>query len=194
MGRIGLKSGSYPLSSAEETVAFGILAARSLSENEILALSGDLGAGKTTFVQGLAKGLGILEPIQSPTFVFLNLYENLAHFDLYRLKNSSDFLNLGFDEYFGKKICAIEWSDRIPTLLPSETIYIHFAYAVHCRLTRYKIHKVIPFNFNPRFVGKRQVELNYDTVQEIVVSCAFFAHCKAFYFFCDFRCTVINIY
>ncbi|PIS02635.1 MAG: tRNA (adenosine(37)-N6)-threonylcarbamoyltransferase complex ATPase subunit type 1 TsaE [Chlamydiae bacterium CG10_big_fil_rev_8_21_14_0_10_42_34] len=103
--------------------------AKELPKNTVIALSGDLGAGKTTFVQGLAQGLGISEPIQSPTFVLLNLYEGLCHFDLYRLKNSKDFTSLGFEEYFeGKGICAIEWPDRIENILPTKTVYIDLSY------------------------------------------------------------------
>lgn len=121
--------GVYPLANTEETLAFGKLVAEKLPPGAILALRGDLGAGKTTFVQGLALGLGILEPVQSPTFVLLNLYEGLAHFDLYRLKDSMDFKNLGFDEYFSsKQICAIEWPQRIEEILPTYTTHIDFIY------------------------------------------------------------------
>lgn len=135
MGRIGLTPGHYPLKSSEETLAFGSFVASVLPQNAILALSGNLGAGKTTFVQGLALGLGISEPIQSPTFILLNVYEGLAHFDLYRLKHASDFMSLGFDEYFGTKtICAIEWPDRIQEILPSQTIFIHFDYEKEGRI------------------------------------------------------------
>lgn len=101
-----------------------------LRPHSVLALSGDLGAGKTTFVQGLAEGLGVQDPVQSPTFVLLNIYQNrLFHFDLYRLKQPSDFTSLGFEEYFQSGgICAIEWPDRIQGLLPPQTIFIHFHY------------------------------------------------------------------
>lgn len=126
MGRIGLK---LHLASSDDTLAFGQKMARELSPSAILALSGDLGAGKTTFVQGLARELGIADPIQSPTFVLLNIYKGLYHFDLYRLKTSTDFTSLGFEEYFHKQgICAIEWPDRIAHILPPETIYIDFSY------------------------------------------------------------------
>lgn len=135
MGRIGLTPRIYPLLSAEETFAFGKMAADLLPKNTVLALSGPLGAGKTIFVQGLAAGLGIMEPIQSPTFVLLNVYEGLAHFDLYRLKTASDFTSLGFDEYFESGgICAIEWPDRIGALLPRHTIYIDFVYEKEGRI------------------------------------------------------------
>lgn len=126
MGRVGL---NYHLSSCDETLAFGQMMAKKLPKGSILALSGDLGAGKTTFVQGLAQGLGIKEPIQSPTFVILNIYEGLYHFDLYRLKSEQDFSSLGFEEYFQKDgLCAIEWPDRIERILPPQTVYIDFNY------------------------------------------------------------------
>ncbi len=127
MGRIGLRK-RHVLKNAEEMIEFGQFVASTLPKPSILALSGELGAGKTTFVQGLAKELGIQEPIQSPTFILLNVYQGLAHFDLYRLKNVEDFLALGFEEYFSSHICAIEWSERIRAILPLETIYIHFEY------------------------------------------------------------------
>lgn len=130
MGRSRLK-----LSSSEETLALGRKMARELPPNAVIALSGGLGAGKTTFVQGLAQGLGITDPIQSPTFVILNIYKGLYHFDLYRLKNSDDFTSLGFEEYFQKGgICAIEWPDRITKILPPDTVYIDFRYDTKGRI------------------------------------------------------------
>lgn len=129
MGRIGLIEGIYPLRTPEETIAFGKKLGQELASNTVLALTGDLGAGKTTFVKGLALGLGIEESIQSPTFVLMNQYSGLVHFDLYRLKNSEDFLNLGFDEYFeSNQILAIEWPERIEAILPKRTFRIHFSY------------------------------------------------------------------
>lgn len=134
MGRIRLDP-QYWLSSHEDTIAFGRMVASSLPSQAILALSGDLGAGKTTFVQGLALGLNIQEPIQSPTFILLNVYDRLFHFDLYRLKNSADFTQLGLEEYFEKEgICAIEWPERIHDLLPPETLHLHFSYTPQGRL------------------------------------------------------------
>jgi tRNA threonylcarbamoyladenosine biosynthesis protein TsaE len=135
MGRIGLNLGKYPLLSAEDTLSFGKMAAAVLPKNTVLALSGELGAGKTTFVQGLALGLGISESIQSPTFVLMNHYEGLTHFDLYRLKSASDFTGLGFEEYFeGEGICAIEWPERIESILPLETVRIEFIYEKEGRI------------------------------------------------------------
>lgn len=120
------------LSSQEETVACGKQLAPSLPPGTILALYGDLGAGKTTFVQGLALGLGIADPIQSPTFVYFNHYRGkipLFHFDLYRLKEADDFLGFGFEEHLDAGgICAIEWPERIPSLLPKNTWHLTFSH------------------------------------------------------------------
>ncbi len=114
---------------AEELIDLGRRMASELPPNTVLALSGELGAGKTTFVQGLAEGLGVEGPVPSPTFVLLNVYPALFHFDLYRLKSSADFLALGFGEYFEKGgVCVIEWPERIEELLPPNTRWIRFAY------------------------------------------------------------------
>lgn len=133
MGRIGLE-----IPTAEAMIAFGQEMAKRLKANAVLALSGDLGAGKTTFVQGLALGLGIDEPICSPTFVTLNLYDGkrpLYHFDLYRLKDETDFLRQGFEEYFGKGgITAIEWPERIASILPKDIIRIEFLHTEQGRV------------------------------------------------------------
>lgn len=133
MGRIGIE-----LFSAEDTLDFGKQIADLITTHQVLALFGDLGAGKTTFVKGLAEGLGISDLVQSPTFVTLNLYEGrvpLYHFDLYRLKGESDFVSQGFLEYLDKQgVCAIEWPDRIVSLLPPGTLSIHFFHTGKGRL------------------------------------------------------------
>ena len=137
MGRIRLAQGVYPLTTEEETFALGKKLAHEIPSNAILALEGDLGSGKTTFVKGLAMGLNIRECIQSPTFVLMNHYPGLFHFDLYRLKNSEGFLSLGFEECFESgEILAIEWPDRIQDILPQETIYLHFSYVKEMREVR----------------------------------------------------------
>jgi tRNA threonylcarbamoyladenosine biosynthesis protein TsaE len=131
------------LRSPEETEQFGYELAHTLGPNTILALQGDLGAGKTTFVQGLAKGLGVVDPVQSPTFTYLQIYEgaslSLYHFDLYRLEKESDFVALGFEETFDAGgIVAIEWPDRIASLIPSSAQEITFAHAERKRTVSIK--------------------------------------------------------
>jgi tRNA threonylcarbamoyladenosine biosynthesis protein TsaE len=122
------------LRTAEDTQLFGCEFARTLTPNSILAIQGNLGAGKTTFAQGLAKGLGILEPVQSPTFTYLQVYDGLLlrlyHFDLYRLKKENDFILLGFEEFFDAGgIVVIEWPDRISSLIPSTAELITLSHA-----------------------------------------------------------------
>lgn len=107
-------------SSREETVAFAKEYAKSLQAGDIVLLSGDLGAGKTTFVQGLANGLGIDEQITSPTYAYMNTYKDkLYHFDCYRLKNAMEAELLGLTDYFYLEgICVIEWAENIMDILP----------------------------------------------------------------------------
>lgn len=91
----------------------------------VIALSGDLGSGKTTFVQGFAKGLGIKDKIISPTFVLIRQHGRLYHVDLYRIDNFSE---LGLEELFLDKnaIVLVEWAEKIKNLLPKNTIWITF--------------------------------------------------------------------
>jgi len=100
----------------------------------LISLYGDLGGGKTTFVKGIAKGLGIKKNITSPTFNLIKEYKiedlYLFHFDLYRLKKETEFLNLGFNEYFQrpKSISVIEWADKIEPILPFKRLIIKFKF------------------------------------------------------------------
>ena len=117
--------------SAEETAAFAEKFAASLVGGETLLLEGDLGAGKTHFVKGLARGLGIEEVVTSPTFALHNVYYGrltLNHFDFYRLENSDEAAMLGLDELFGQRdsVAAIEWSRNVRDLLPRHCIKVEF--------------------------------------------------------------------
>ena len=119
--------------SPEETFQFASEFAKGLQGGEVLALVGNLGAGKTTFVQGLASGLHIPQNayVRSPTFTLINEYPGsrlpLFHLDFYRLKSASDAETLGLEEYFCKEgICVVEWADLFPGLLPSHSIKIEF--------------------------------------------------------------------
>ena len=104
----------------------------------VVGLQGDLGSGKTTFIQGFARGLGIKEKVLSPTFVIVKAYkipdtrykiQNLYHIDCYRIKDEYDLLSLGWDKIVSdpKNLVLIEWSDRIRKILPKDTISISFA-------------------------------------------------------------------
>jgi len=104
------------------------LAAR-LPNGGVIALQGELGAGKTTFVQGLARALGIARPVTSPTFTLVGEYPGgrllLVHMDLYRLRSPDDLLTIGFPEYLERKaLVAVEWPERAGDLLPPETIWV----------------------------------------------------------------------
>ncbi|HSX03817.1 MAG TPA: tRNA (adenosine(37)-N6)-threonylcarbamoyltransferase complex ATPase subunit type 1 TsaE [Rhabdochlamydiaceae bacterium] len=118
-------------SSEEETDQLGKKLAQQLSRGDILALRGDLGAGKTTLIKGIVSGALEINPavINSPTFTYLNIYPGeptFYHFDLYRLKDEKDFFTLGFVEFLDAGgICCIEWPERIQKILPKKTIWIH---------------------------------------------------------------------
>ncbi len=114
---------------AEETKEFARKLAELLEEGSLLTLSGQLGAGKTTFTQGLAKGLDIKKNVTSPTFTLLKIYNGrlpLYHIDAYRLEGIDQ--DLGFEEYIdGDGVCVIEWSQFIMQLLPAECLNIEFS-------------------------------------------------------------------
>ncbi len=119
---------------SQETQKLGQRIGAKLRPKKILALCGDLGTGKTTFLQGLAKGLGIKKRIISPTFVFLKEYPLkkgiFYHLDLYRLEKSQDALGLGLKEILNDNqgIVVIEWAEKIKKFLPSEKTDIYFYY------------------------------------------------------------------
>jgi len=118
--------------SVEETMALGARVATMVGPGTVLALYGDLGSGKTHFVKGIAEGLGISPAeVRSPTFTILSVHEEgeipLYHFDAYRIQNPDEFVELGFEDYVhGEGITCIEWADRIPDLLPPDTIHLCF--------------------------------------------------------------------
>ena len=121
--------------SADQTIDFGYDLGCKLSSGSIVCLYGDLGAGKTTFIKGLAAGAaGVdIKQVNSPTFVYLNIYQGhrtVYHFDLYRLRNADEFLSMGFDEMlWSDGICCVEWSERISELLPPGSIKITLQHA-----------------------------------------------------------------
>ena len=113
----------------EDTAKFAYEMAQNAEPGQVFALSGDLGVGKTVFTKGFAEGLVIEEPVSSPTFTILQIYEEgrlpLYHFDVYRIEEPEEMEEVGFDDYiYGDGGCLIEWANRIEEILPEETIYI----------------------------------------------------------------------
>lgn len=119
---------NFKTKSPEETYAFGQCLAKVLGAGQVVCLAGDLGAGKTLLVQGLTKGLGIEDVVNSPTFTILNVYEAsfpVYHFDLYRLNYADELVDVGFYEHTAAQgLAIIEWPDKFPEELPDEHLWI----------------------------------------------------------------------
>jgi len=115
-------------SSADETRALGEAVAALLSEGDVVSLTGDLGAGKTAFVQGAARGMGVRDPVLSPTFTLVREYEGrvpVYHLDVYRLERLQDVLDRGFDEmHDAGHVVFIEWGDAVAALLPDSFLQV----------------------------------------------------------------------
>lgn len=116
--------------SVEETEAFGAALAGELAPGSVLCLYGDLGAGKTALVRGLARGLNVEQPVSSPTFTLVNEYPGprpLFHFDLYRLNSPAELEDLGAEDYFyGAGVSVLEWAEKAGPLLPRRRWEIRF--------------------------------------------------------------------
>lgn len=116
--------------SVQQTVRLGEIIGELLQPGDFVALTGDLGAGKTHLTKGIAQGLGITDSssVTSPTYTLLNVHRGrhiLNHFDLYRLEGDEDVVNLGFDEYFyGPGVSIVEWADRLQDELPAERLAV----------------------------------------------------------------------
>ena len=108
--------------SADETQALGQKLASRLAPGDVVAYFGDLGAGKTSFTRGLAQGLGITDPVTSPTYTIVNEYLSgripLFHFDMYRLSSSDELFDIGWEDYLSRGgVCAVEWSENVEDAL-----------------------------------------------------------------------------
>ena len=112
----------------EETKKIANSLAKLLQKGDIIILSGDLGAGKTKFTEGILSFFGLEDEISSPTFNIVNEYKtnniNLYHFDIYRLEDIDEFYEIGGEEYFEKGICIIEWGELLNPILPKDYILI----------------------------------------------------------------------
>ena len=118
----------YITESAEETSKIGEQLGRLLSKGNIICLTGDLGAGKTAFTKGIAKGLAVDDYVTSPTYTIINEYQGrlpLYHFDVYRLNDVEEMYELGYEEYFfGDGIVVLEWADIVRDIIPGERLWI----------------------------------------------------------------------
>lgn len=117
--------------SENDTLSFAKKFASKLNKKDVIVLSGDLGSGKTKFTEGILSFFGLENEISSPTFTIINEYSKddikIYHFDVYRLEDSSEFYEIGGDEYYENGICIIEWGEIIEDALPNDYIKIDFS-------------------------------------------------------------------
>ncbi|HHV71358.1 MAG TPA: tRNA (adenosine(37)-N6)-threonylcarbamoyltransferase complex ATPase subunit type 1 TsaE [Clostridia bacterium] len=129
--------------SSEQTFFLGEALGKLLFPGSLVYLTGELGAGKTNFAQGLIKGLGVDEPVASPTYTIINEYQGrypVYHFDVYRLNHWSELEDLGYEEYFyGQGVVVIEWADLIEEILPKEGIWIRIEFVEEGRAEERRI-------------------------------------------------------
>ena len=122
---------TYKSFSSDDTLNFAKNLASKLQKKDVIVLTGELGSGKTKFVEGILSYFNLEDEISSPTFTIVNEYKkddiNIYHFDVYRLEDSSEFYAIGGDEYFENGICLIEWGELIEDALPNEYIKIDFS-------------------------------------------------------------------
>ena len=120
------------LDGEEQTKEIGYRLGKLLTPGSVICLIGDLGAGKTTMTQSLAKAIGVDDYITSPTFTIVNEYEGnmpLYHFDVYRIGSSEEMYDIGYDEYINSDgVCIIEWANLIEDILPEEYLHIELKY------------------------------------------------------------------
>ena len=120
--------------SAEQTRRIGMRLGSLLQRSDLICLQGDLGAGKTTLVQGLAQGWGSLDAVSSPTFVLVNEYRRpdagqLFHMDAYRLESAAEAAELDFDAMLGRGTLIVEWAERVMSVLPHERLWVNLEYS-----------------------------------------------------------------
>lgn len=120
--------GGLPCRDAAETIAFGKSFASALERGDVLSLEGPLGAGKTHFMKGLVLGLGLDDPVSSPTFTLLHEYGGyplVYHFDFYRMESSEELYAIGFEDCLGEGIIVAEWGGKFLDALPAGTLRLH---------------------------------------------------------------------
>jgi len=146
--RVTKPDGQFISNSPQETMDYAAAWVKTLPAGTVIALHGDLGTGKTCFVQGLAKGLDVHSSVHSPTFTLINEYRGilpLYHLDLYRLRGEEDAWEIGIEHYLpGDGITAIEWADRITRILPPLTLHVKMAYGENPHVRVIDIHDCVP--------------------------------------------------
>ena len=128
-----MKKETKLLHNEQEAIEYGMRLGREAKPGQLIALTGDLGAGKTTLTKAIARGLGVEEVITSPTFTIVKEYRSgrlpLFHFDVYRIGDVDEMYELGYEEYFfGDGLCVVEWADLIEEIIPEEAMRIDIAY------------------------------------------------------------------
>ena len=132
-GNISSMEKTFILKNETDTRSLGAALAKSMQPGEVYALTGDLGAGKTTLAKAIARGLGVSETLTSPTFTIVQEYESgrmpLYHFDVYRVSDEDELFEIGLEDYFHRGgVCLIEWADLIEDLLPEGTVWVSLMY------------------------------------------------------------------
>ena len=128
-----LKEKTYLLKNTKDTLSLGKRIAKGLKPGAVIALTGPLGAGKTTLAQAIARGLCVTERMASPTFTIVQEYRSgrlpLFHFDVYRVSDPDELFEIGFEEYLhAGGVCLIEWADLIEDVMPENTVWIRLEY------------------------------------------------------------------
>ena len=128
-----LEEKTYVLKSTKDTLSLGKRIAKGLGPGAVIALTGPLGAGKTTLAQAIARGLCVTERMASPTFTIVQEYRSgklpLFHFDVYRVSDPDELFEIGFEEYLhAGGVCLIEWADLIEDVMPENTVWIRLEY------------------------------------------------------------------
>lgn len=130
--------------SEEGTREIGKILGKAVKEGTVITLNGDLGVGKTVFTQGFAQGLGVEEPVNSPTFTIVQIYEEgrmpFYHFDVYRIGDIEEMEEIGYEDYFyGTGVCLIEWAELIQEILPENHVEIFIEKDLSCGFDYRKI-------------------------------------------------------
>ncbi|WP_079422674.1 tRNA (adenosine(37)-N6)-threonylcarbamoyltransferase complex ATPase subunit type 1 TsaE [Clostridium oryzae] len=149
----------FIIDNLNQTLLLGKMIGERVQAGDIICLTGDLGTGKTHLTKGIAEGLGIHDQITSPTFTIVNEYNSgrlkLNHFDVYRVNDEEEVLNIGFDEYiFSDAVSVIEWANYIDSLIPEESMHIY-------------ITKLMEKGENFRKIAIDYADKRYDYIKEI---------------------------